>query len=176
MSQSEIRLKQELHTLTLTHVRSDIIQSLWRVGATEPSQLARREWDAYFAYYTRKNTAALVDEGKYLSIRSHVDLLRIAQYIGKGKAIFETREMIRRDLTQRRTMAVEEMMIEGSVRLSARLFAMVNVGTFPSELSAKFSLSWNNGTLSDALEVCLVQSIEGAIQVYQSFHGESSRT
>jgi hypothetical protein len=42
-------------------------------------------------------------------------------------------------------------MLDGSLKLATRIFAMISIGPLASEISAKHSLPWTQGTFSDAV-------------------------
>ncbi|ORY14049.1 hypothetical protein BCR34DRAFT_480130 [Clohesyomyces aquaticus] len=144
-------LIQTLHTCATLPVRNEIMCHLWRQSSSTPSLSSNLDWDAYFAYYTKQCKAALINEGKYLSARTHLDLLRIAHLLEDEPTQDDVKRKIREDLTQQRPPEEEDKMLDRSIRLAARMLAMINIGPLPTEVSGRHSLSWNQGSFRDAL-------------------------
>lgn len=131
--------------------RAEIVHHLWRRRCGPSLRTNDCDWDAYFAYYTRECNAALVNGGIYLSARSHHDLVRIAHLLEEEPCEEEARQKLRNTFTQQRSLADENKMLDGSLRLAARLLAMINVGPLPSEVSGRHFVHWNRGSLQYAV-------------------------
>jgi hypothetical protein len=151
MTNSRPELSGALQDPVTSQVRFDIVNHLWRSRAGALSRHNEFDWDAYFAYYTRECTAALIDEGSHLSARSHQHLLNIAHLLEDESTEEETRRKLRQTLTTQRCSADEKKMLDGSIKLAARVLAMVSIGPLPSEISGKHSLPWHQGSFQDAV-------------------------
>jgi hypothetical protein len=89
----------------------------------------RCPWNAYFRHYTAECRKAIgPDRGEHVTIRAHQDVITIVRQIEAGA----TKQMIKRSLvlldTRQRSEEAKNRMAEGSIRLVARLFLMVDVG------------------------------------------------
>ncbi|KAH6865202.1 hypothetical protein BKA58DRAFT_462854 [Alternaria rosae] len=114
------------------HCKYSILTAFWPKGvATLVPVTADQEcpWDAYFRHYTTECRNAIdPDRGEHVTIRHHQDIVDIVKQFEQNK----TREEIKRSIiltdTQQTSEAVKEKRAEGSIRVVARLFAMVNMG------------------------------------------------
>ena len=129
----------------------EIVQRLWRRRRVQSPKIVHFAWDAYFGYYTRECNAALTDEGAHLCSRTHRSLLQVAHLLEDAADEEEIRERLRQTLTTQRTSADEKKMLDGSLKLATRIFAMISTGPLSSEISAKYSLPWAQGTFRDAV-------------------------
>jgi hypothetical protein len=115
------------------HSKRDILKVFWPCNNTTPP-LERGDrvhcpWNAYFRHYTTECRKAIEPNcGEHVTIRTHQDIISVVRQFEKG----QTKEMIKRSLmsldTQQRSDDVKHDMAEGSIRLVARLFLMVDVG------------------------------------------------
>ena len=151
MSTPSSPLCEALQSPVSLQAQAEIISSLWSAGTANLSRSDNADWAAYFAYYTAQCNAALVREGIYLSVRTHEGLLGVARLLEDEPCEADVKQKLRQRLTQQRSEADEKKMLDGSVRLAARLLAMVNVGPLPSELSDRICLPWHQGSLQQAI-------------------------
>ncbi|CAO2652016.1 Nn.00g002990.m01.CDS01 [Neocucurbitaria sp. VM-36] len=151
MSKLASPLDEVLQNPVAPQARSDVIHLLWRQQSTAPLRTDDCDWDAYFAYYTKECNAALNNGGIYLSARSHHDLSKIAHLLEDEPCEAEVRQKLRQTFTQQRSLADEKDMLDGSIRLAARLLAMIHIGPLPSEVSARLFVPWNQGSLQHAV-------------------------
>lgn len=145
-------LREPLQSPATARARMMIIDQLWRNKRPTVSRPTDLSWDAYFAYYTKQCCSALVDEGKHLSARAHDDLLRIAHLLEDEPTQDEVKRKIRQTLTQQRPLDDENSMLDGSIKLAARLHSMVDIGPLDSEVSGRISLLWKKGSLKDTVQ------------------------
>jgi hypothetical protein len=151
MSMPKSELSEALQDPVTPQARAEIVQHLWRNRTRTLSRHSDLDWDAYFAYYSRECNVALTDQGSHLSARTHRDLLKIAHLLEDEPTEDEIRERLRTTLTAPRCLADKKKMLDGSVKLAARVLAMVNIGPLPSEISGKLSLPWSQGSFQDAV-------------------------
>jgi hypothetical protein len=137
-------LPQPLHESVTQWARPEILNRLWPETSSQAIRGDGANWDAFFAYYERECRAALVDEGKYLGARSHEDLLRYTHLLSTEPNQEEIRRKIREGFQQARTSEEIDKMVEGSIRLSARILAMVNVGALRYEVSRRHFITWQS--------------------------------
>lgn len=131
--------------------KSNILKAFWRCKGTSPPTVRNdREcyaWDAYFRHYTTECRKAIErDHGEHVTIRTHQDIVSVIRQFEEG----QTKDMIKRFLmsldTQQRSDEVKIRMAEGSIRLVARLFLMVDVGAPPpyKTWGGSSFLPWND--------------------------------
>jgi hypothetical protein len=101
-------------------------------------------WDAFFTFYTRECKKASLDEGKVFCARDHNALLRIADILKTEPTRECARQKIRERFMRSRSTDEKENMAEGSMRLLARIIAMVNVGALSYEIATQRSVSWSD--------------------------------
>ncbi|KAF1842936.1 uncharacterized protein K460DRAFT_291120 [Cucurbitaria berberidis CBS 394.84] len=151
MSSPNGPLYEVLQNPVTPQAQAEIVSYLWRDGVTAPSRSVHFDWTAYFAYYTKQCKAALVNEGLYLSARTHHDILTIARLLEDESTEEMIKQKLRQNLTQQRPQAEEDRMLDGSVKLATRLLAMVNIGPLASEISGRYFMNWDQGSLRDAV-------------------------
>ncbi|KAI4666198.1 uncharacterized protein J4E88_010493 [Alternaria novae-zelandiae] len=144
-------LDEVLQDAVSSQARAEIVQRLWRGRRVQSPKIVHFAWDAYFGYYTRECNAALTDEGAHLCSRTHRSLLQVAHLLEDAADEGEIRERLRQTLKTQRTSADEKKMLDGSLKLATRIFAMISIGPLSSEISAKHSLPWDQGTFTDAV-------------------------
>ncbi|EKG18024.1 hypothetical protein MPH_04714 [Macrophomina phaseolina MS6] len=131
------------------------------------------DYEAFFEYYLNECTHALRDRGEHVSVRTHRDILDIAELL-KNPA--NTREDILRTLRARPTSLgcddgasesssyiapdspvtlkhahVDNKNIHGSIDLVARLLTMTKVGSDDAGLGPRDRLAWTDGSLSESV-------------------------
>ncbi|KAF2855174.1 hypothetical protein T440DRAFT_464470 [Plenodomus tracheiphilus IPT5] len=139
------------HPPTLS-LKSELIRLLWHKPKTTPILNDTVQWEAYFSYYARECSAALMDEGIYVAVRTYADVLRAARLLEDEATREEVTEGLRGDLKQQRSVSSQDRMIDGSIKLVVRLLTMVNIGALPMEVSGRFCLPWAQGSLREALQ------------------------
>jgi hypothetical protein len=137
-------LPQPLHESVTQWARPEILNRLWPQTSPQVIHGDGANWDAFFAYYERECRAAFVDEGKHLGARSHEDLLRYTHLLSTEPNQEEIRRKIRDDFQQPRTSEEIYKMVEGLIKLSARILAMVNVGALRYEASRRHFIPWQS--------------------------------
>ncbi|KAF2025689.1 hypothetical protein EK21DRAFT_75819 [Setomelanomma holmii] len=144
-------LQEALQAPVTAQARLEILDRLWPYHASAIEEEDKSDWDAYFAYYTRQCTMALLDEGRQLCARNHEDILRIARLLTTEPTRSSVKTRIQEGLTQRRADEEEMQMLEGSASLATRLLAMIDVGPLPSEVSGRRTLPWCDESLYAAI-------------------------
>lgn len=139
--------------------RADIVSGLWqnRIPITPPGV---DTWSSYFTYYAEECKVLRRAGGKYAAIKTHWDIIRIARKLDiccskseiydKIHEILEKRDEERRgDGLQPWRKEEKDQIVEGSIRLVVRLFAMVDIGPISkSEIVGPTPLEWSNAALS----------------------------
>lgn len=144
-------LKEALHLPVTAQTREEILDRLWPYPGTDAEQKTKPDWGAYFAYYHRQCSMALFDEGRQVCVRNHEDVLRITSLLTAGHTRSYVKSKISEGLTQPRTEEEVTRMLDGSVNLAARLLAMIDVGSLPSEISSRRALPWSDESLYAAI-------------------------
>lgn len=136
------------------------------------------DYEPFFEYYLDQCTHALRDRGKHVSVRTHRDILEIAELV-KNPA--NTREDVVRKLrltagcskcgeddddasatssciapdspvtAKLAHVHVNDESVYGSVDLVARLLTMVNFGGFDAGLGPRGRLAWTDGSLGESV-------------------------
>jgi hypothetical protein len=99
----------------------------------------------------RECKAALVDQGRNISARNHDDLLTAVHLLEDERTEDDVRQKLRQTLTRQRLLEEEQQMLNGTIRLAARLLLMVNIGSMPSEVCGKLAVEWLEGSLQEAV-------------------------
>lgn len=144
-------LDEVLQNPVTSQAKAEIVQRLWRDQRGTSSKNPHFASDAYFAHYTRECNAALTDEGSHLCSRTHRSLLQVAHLLEDAADKEEIRGRLRQTLTAQRSIVDEKKMLDGSLKLATRIFAMISIGPLSSEISAKHSLPWTQGTFTNAV-------------------------
>ncbi|KAH5216334.1 hypothetical protein HBI62_170630 [Parastagonospora nodorum] len=146
-----LRDPQLLHEPVTPGARVDIFRSLWPDRSPQITPEHQPDLKAYFSYYTKECNKALLDEGQYLSARTHEDFLRIATLLRTKSDKEEIKLEIRRHLTAGRSSKAEDKILESTINLVTRLLAMINVGPLQNEISPQWSIPWHEGSLDKAV-------------------------
>jgi hypothetical protein len=115
-----------------SHCKLSILKAYWPKGVSIlVAVTGDREcpWDAYFRHYTTECRNAIdPNRGEHVTVRRHQDIVDIVKQFEENK----TREEIIRSLvsadSQRTDEAAKHKRADGSIRVVARLFVMVNMG------------------------------------------------
>ncbi|KAF2472351.1 uncharacterized protein BDR25DRAFT_341803 [Lindgomyces ingoldianus] len=146
-------LKDDLTTETSDQVRGKIIHVLWNRKSTVNLQQNELDWDAYFAYYAREcRQALLISQGRYISARTHEDITSTARLIEELNTKDAIKTVLRAKLTKVWPKEQEDEMLEGSIRLAARLLVMLDIGPFPKAFSGRPFLVWDEKSLKDCAQ------------------------
>jgi hypothetical protein len=103
-------------------------------------------YDAYFAYYTEQCNLALHDGGRHTLVRTHRDIILIAQQLNADTS----REKIKGVLGSRLPFPRpknEDELLDSSIDLSARLLLMMEFGGHQYGFSGHKQLTWSRGPL-----------------------------
>jgi hypothetical protein len=136
-------------------IRPDFISQLWPEPSPQSNLGVDANWDAFFMYYERECRAALANGGRQFGARDHRDILRWTNLVSTELKQDETKHKIRADFSQPLTpedTEKTEKMLDGSIKISARIVAMVNVGALRYEGAGRGSIEWaNNESLREAV-------------------------
>jgi hypothetical protein len=145
-------LDEKIHIPVTPEARCEIIRHMWPVtsstGTFKENQL---NWNAYFDFYTRSCTAALIDRGQHLWARTHEDLLQIAHLLKSESTKEGVEGKIRQRITKPMTTEDEDKMVHGTIELATRLLVMVNAGRLRFEVTPQRPMLWGDESLFNAV-------------------------
>lgn len=121
---------------------------LWNRDAS--SRLEKEEFDseAYLAYHKKQCCFALHDGGRHISVRTHRDILEIAEDLKNGLPKENIRGRLSLKLADPKP-ANENELLDSSIDLSARLVSMMDIGVLRYGFSGRRGLLWSQGSLKD---------------------------
>lgn len=135
-------------TLTSSTTALELLAQLWRHDASSKLDSQELDIEAYFAYHKKQCSHALHDGGRHISVRTHRNILEIAENLEQGLS----RETIKRRLSPKLAdpkPANENELLDSSVDLAARLVSMMDIGVLQYGFSGRRELVWNQGSLKD---------------------------
>ncbi|KAH7065035.1 hypothetical protein B0J12DRAFT_560714 [Macrophomina phaseolina] len=103
------------------------------------------DYEAFFEYYLNECTHALRDRGEHVSVRTHRDILDIAELL-KNPANTPPDSPV-----TLKHAHVDNKNIHGSIDLVARLLTMTKVGSDDAGLGPRDRLAWTDGSLSESV-------------------------
>lgn len=126
------------------NVKADIVRGIWHKNLTVACSSDLKCWDTTLSVYTAECKKAIsYSRGECTTVRTHRDVITIAEMMEKGC----NKEEIARTLlaldTQRRTEEAKLLMVEGSLRLVGRLVSMVDVGSLPESVQGWAPVMWS---------------------------------
>ncbi|KAI9855742.1 MAG: hypothetical protein M1813_009632 [Trichoglossum hirsutum] len=133
------------------NAKREIIKHLWG-GDIHSRQLFTGEinCDPYFHYYAEQSGAALHDGGRHTSVRTHRDIIEIAQHLRNGLTRDEIKQILRAKLTA--SVPNEDELLNGSIDLAASLILMMEVGSLLYGFSGREQLVWTEKSLKECVQ------------------------
>ncbi|KAI1772655.1 hypothetical protein F4818DRAFT_425050 [Hypoxylon cercidicola] len=102
----------------------------------------------YIEYYTHQwNAIAAPVDGRYVTVRSHADVLEIIQLLRQGN----DRGSIASHLRKKCSSATEDA-CESSINLAARLLLMMKIGVVKHQAAPRGFIAWECGSLAAIVE------------------------
>ncbi|KAK4208661.1 hypothetical protein QBC37DRAFT_353187, partial [Rhypophila decipiens] len=131
-------------------VKGSVAKALWNTPTGNISDL-----DIYFKYYAKQcDILALHDSGRFTSVKTHHDILRIAELL---KGLVRRERVSCRFLDTRSPTAPDSEQDGRSIDLAGRLLLMVELGSFdhaPPLISPPTGCHWNEGTIKEHIDRC----------------------
>ena len=126
-----------------------ILKQLWDISVL-PSQyyVSDIDYDAYFSSYTRQCNDALHDGGRHVSIRTHRDVINIAQCLRSSQMRGAVKDMLRSKMRTPKP-ANEEELLDGTINLVAQLLLMVEFGQLQYGFTGRKQLAWTSKSLEE---------------------------
>lgn len=132
-----------------TDIKLEIARSFWGVDAQQILNTKSVSYlDLYFKYYTEQNDLALHDRGRFASVKTHRDIICVADILKLGLSKDATRDRLRSE-NSASGLDVSDEKLDASMNLAIRLLLMLRVGRIQNSFSGQRELSWDNGTLQD---------------------------
>jgi hypothetical protein len=103
-------------------------------------------YEPYFAYYTEQCNAASHDNGRYLSVRTHQEILDVVAYIKRGSSRCDIKQRLDTRLHHRELSNIDEQN-DSSIDLAVRLFLMIGIGELKFGFHGRKHLIWDEGSL-----------------------------
>jgi len=122
--------------------RCEILNQLWGI-IISPSQYynSNLDFDVYFSYYTGQCNDSLHDGGRHVSVRTHRDVINIAQDLKSSQTRADIKRTIASKLRTPRP-ANEDEILDGSIDLVLRLLLMVEFGQLQYGFTGRKQLVW----------------------------------
>lgn len=127
--------------------KAEINQELW--GTYHPGRQVNLDLEAYWRYYSQICVHALRDQGRWIALRTHRDVIDVARHIKAGATRTEIQDGLRSKLTTAHEK--EKELLENSIDLATSLLLMVDCGSLVLGFSGKSSISWTDGSLKQHL-------------------------
>jgi hypothetical protein len=143
-------LIEALHHPVTSEAQVEIVRTLWPGSPARPDKEIC-DWGAYFRFYTRECSTGLGDECRHLCARTHEDISKLAQLLRNEPSREAIRLKLRQSFTPHPAFDDEGNLMDGSIKIATRLFAMINVGALPYEISGQLSIPWSDGSLENAV-------------------------
>ena len=132
--------------------QSQILRSFWDVESASNLRIQRAiDPSPYFNFYVEECCHALHDLGRYVSVRSHQDILRIVKDLNQNLPRERIFTRLSEELGPKDPWTEDQ--IDRSIDLAARLLTMTGIGAdrLPFGFSGHNSLEWTGKGLKDFL-------------------------
>lgn len=126
----------------------ELLTFLWSRDGS--SRLKKDDYDpeAYPAYYRKQCCLALHDGGRHITLRTHNDILEIAQDLKNEMSKETIRARLSTQLADPRPPNTNEV-LDSSIDLTARVVSMMDIGVLRYGFSGRRGLVWDQGSLKD---------------------------
>jgi hypothetical protein len=127
----------------------EILRHLWDVDVRLPNVYdGYLDYESYFSYYTEQCNDALHDGGRHVFVRTHKDIVQIAQYLKNSMNRNSIKKTLASKLPVPKPMNEDEL-LDGSIDLVSRLLLMVEFGCLQYGFTGRRQLSWVEGSLGE---------------------------
>lgn len=129
-------------------IKCELLQHFWGLDV-RPSNYydSSLDHDVYFSFYIEQCSDALHDGGRHVSVRTHQDIIQIAEYLKSHMDRDGIKEILSSSLPIPKP-ANEEEILNGSIDLVARLLLMVEFGCLHYGFSGRSQVRWTNASLA----------------------------
>lgn len=128
--------------------KAAILDGLW--GSTSSGTKSNRisDFDAYFAYYRRQCTTAFHDNGRHISIKTHRDIIHLADEVKSNRIRGKIWERLRSKDPGPQLMNKTEI-VDNSIDLTVRVLLMMDIGELKFGFRGQAPLLWTTWSLKD---------------------------
>ncbi len=132
--------------------KCEILKHLWGLDVY-PGQFydSDLDFDVYFRHYSEQCSDALYDGGRHISIRTHRDIISIAQAMKMGQPRTAIKDTLGPKLSQPKP-ANEDEVLDGSIDLVARLLLMIEFGYLQYGFTGRRQILWRNDSVQEFLK------------------------
>jgi hypothetical protein len=131
--------------------KCEILHYLWnRDVQTSRYYDGDLNYDPFFSYYIDQCADALHDGGRHVSIRTHRDIIEVAQHLKSGL----TRDAIKKIIGSKLSIPKptnEDEVLDGSLDLVARLLLMIEFGSLQYGFTGRRQLVWDEKSLEESV-------------------------
>ena len=130
-----------------TQAQKQVIYLFWHDGSKKLEQVKSLDRNVipYWNFYVEECKHALHDGGRHIAIRTHEDVVEVAEQLQAGRTRNEIKEIIRKKLSS--SHSNEDEILENSVNLVSSLLLMIRCGSFSYGFSGRTELQWVHGSL-----------------------------
>lgn len=131
------------------HTKTLIAHELWHSPSTQRHLLEGHvDLRAYWTYYVEECSHALHDGGRHVSVRTHRNVVDIAQKLKDPILRDDLRDALKATLSSP-TPPNEDELLDSSIDLVARLLLMLDFGNILYGFCGRAQLDWDKGILKD---------------------------
>ncbi len=133
------------------NAKCEILNQLWDLNVSPEKYYEndlQLQYDIYFAYYSEQCSIALYDGGRHVLVRTHRDVVDIAQRLKGSKERGTIKGFLRSKLDTPKP-ANENEILDGSIDLVSRLLLMIEIGSLQYGFTGRRQLAWTSGSLRD---------------------------
>lgn len=145
-------LEEPLNVSPINHrTKHEIKEHFWPPTTLPRYQQDSLDWEPYFKYYARQCQAALIDRGRFVMAKTHLDILDLIRRFDEAASRESIKESLRLKLSAR-VRSNEDEILNGAIDLAARLYLMVNIAVDARTISEQTRLQWETGNLKQCLQ------------------------
>ncbi|KAM5383507.1 hypothetical protein ACJZ2D_001956 [Fusarium nematophilum] len=135
---------------TPASMRQKIVATLWETSEHLEDYASQHDMSSYFEYYTKQAQRFLLDGGRHVCVKTHSDVVQIAQKI----LTESTRDDLYQEITSQTTsndVSSKVDAIDNTIDLCASLLLMAEIGQSQIGLSGRTPIHWDGKSLKIAL-------------------------
>ncbi|OAL06617.1 hypothetical protein IQ06DRAFT_288493 [Phaeosphaeriaceae sp. SRC1lsM3a] len=124
--------------------KQDIVRELWPSVLDSKTAQSALDWGPYFIYYQDQCAAALHEQGRHVIARTHQHIIEVVRKIEQGRTQSDIRTDLRGWFQTTTQLSDQNKIIDNTIELAARLYFMVNIGSYHSMVTQGTRLPWND--------------------------------
>ena len=141
-------LKDSLRTTPIHRdIKRQIAIELWGDPGARNQSFSADDLDIYFSYYTEQSDLFLHDLGRYISVKSHEEMISIIRLLRTNidrTALFQ--------YLSSKEQPPDAGRLHASINLAVRLLSMIEIGEVPRSFVGRKGLEWAEGPLTSFLK------------------------